>query len=168
MSPFRALSQLALSLAMPLTSACALETSDLVGTWKVDGDALWDGMKSRPEFASVPAEQQGMIKGAMLSRLGAMVWTFTPDGATVSGMNGVKTLEKPKSWTSTGPKTATVVPENEKKGSVTLELKDDGKLYITPQATDQRQKMVIVMKRVPADEAKAAAATTAHAAPAAP
>ena len=130
-------------------SAFALEATDLAGTWSLDQDAFWEQMKTQPEFASIPAEHQAMIKKVMLQKMGNVTWNFGPDGASFTGMNGAsQAAQKPKSWTSTGAKTATVVPDDEKAAPVNLELKDDGKLFITTTSREEKhRKVTLVLKK---------------------
>jgi hypothetical protein len=137
-------------LASTGSAAFALEVTDLTGTWTIDQDAFWDEMtKSHAEFSQLPPDQVAMVKGMMLKQLGDVTWNFGADGASFHGMHGAsKTAEKPKSWTSTGPKTATVVPNDEKSGPIALELKDDGKLVITAPSHDAKNgKVTLVFKR---------------------
>lgn len=73
---FRLLLCLASCLALQLHAATA---KDIQGEWTVDGPATWAAMKSAPQFAALPPEQQPAIEQMMLKQMSSMGFTLTAD-----------------------------------------------------------------------------------------
>jgi hypothetical protein len=75
-TPFRLLLLLALGLVLQLHAATA---KDILGEWTVDANATWDAMKSSPQFAGIPPEQQDAVKAMFAQQMGQMTFTVTAD-----------------------------------------------------------------------------------------
>lgn len=75
-TPLRLALLLAIGLALQLHAATA---KDLLGEWTVDANATWDAMKSSPQFAGIPAEQQGAVKAMFAQQMSQMAFIVTAD-----------------------------------------------------------------------------------------
>lgn len=75
-APLRLLLLLALGLTLQLHAATA---KDMLGEWTVDANATWDAMKSSPQFAGIPPEQQGAVKAMFAQQMGQMTFNVTAD-----------------------------------------------------------------------------------------
>jgi hypothetical protein len=74
--PLRLLLCLALGLALQLHAATA---KDIQGDWVIDGPATWEAMKSAPQIAAMPPEQQKMMQQMIITQMSAMSSTVTAD-----------------------------------------------------------------------------------------
>jgi hypothetical protein len=87
---------LALGLAPLLHGAGA---ADLVGSWSVDGDATWDGLRKSPQIskqlAGLAPEMVEQVKSTMLTQVAATTYQFTTD-KLISVVNGLRREESYK------------------------------------------------------------------------
>jgi protein gp37 len=67
---------LAIGLALQLNAATA---KDIQGDWVVDGPATWDAMKTTPQIAAMPPEQQKMMQEMFTKQMSAFSATVTAD-----------------------------------------------------------------------------------------
>lgn len=102
-SSFRLLACLALGLALQLHAATA---KDIQGDWIVDGPATWAAMKTSPQFANVPADQQPAIEQMMVKQMSSMGFTLTAD-KMISTQGDQKKEESYKVTSITGDKVVT-------------------------------------------------------------
>lgn len=75
-TPLRLLLCLAVGLALQLHAATA---KDIQGDWVIDGPATWEAMKSAPQIAAMPPEQQKMMQQMIITQMSAMSSTVTAD-----------------------------------------------------------------------------------------
>ena len=67
---------LAIGLVLQLHAATA---KDIQGDWIVDGPATWDAMKTAPQIAAMPPEQQKMMQEMITKQMSTMTSTVTAD-----------------------------------------------------------------------------------------
>lgn len=67
---------LALGLALQLHAATA---KDIQGEWVIDAPATWEGMKTLPQIAAMPPEQQQAVGQMMIKQLSGASTTVTAD-----------------------------------------------------------------------------------------
>ncbi|MBA3700469.1 MAG: hypothetical protein H0W78_16605 [Planctomycetes bacterium] len=73
---FRLLLCLALGLALQLHAATA---KDIQGEWLLDGAATWEAMKTSPQIAAMPPDQQKMVGEMMVKQMSGASTTVTAD-----------------------------------------------------------------------------------------
>jgi hypothetical protein len=79
--PLRLLLLLTIGLVLHLHAATA---KDIQGEWTVDANATWDAMKSSPQFAGIPPEQQGAVKAMFAQQMSQMIFSVTADTITTT------------------------------------------------------------------------------------
>jgi hypothetical protein len=96
--PILAIAPLVLILALVLApSAQGAGASDLVGSWRVDGDATWATLSKSAaiakQLAGLSPEMVEQIKTTMLSTIAGTTYQFTTD-KLISVSNGVRREER--------------------------------------------------------------------------
>jgi hypothetical protein len=135
---------MAIGLALQLHAATA---EDIQGEWIVDGAATWAAMKTSPEIAAAPPEQQKMMETMVIGQLSEMVSVVTADKMTQT-MPGGKVKTSTYKITQIVGDVITTEDINEKgKTEITNILVKDGMLNLTNPA---QPGMTIVLKRKPA------------------
>lgn len=138
--------------------AFALAVEDMNGTWQVNGEATWAEMAKNPQFAKMPKEQIDMMKPMMMAQLTQVRFIIAGGTITVT-KPGEKSDEKAKvkSWTSTGPTSATaMVAGNDGQEKPTALEKPDAKtLRMTIEEQGQKMTMVFTVATDPVATAPA-------------
>jgi hypothetical protein len=141
---FRLLLCLAIGLALQLHAATA---KDIQGEWVVDGAASWEAMKTSPQIAAMPAEQQKMMQQMMVSQMSSMTSVVTADKITSTMGEGKKKVDVYKVLSIEGD--TVKIEDTDEAGKVeqtNVLVKGDTLTLTSP----QQPGMTMVLKRKPA------------------
>ena len=61
------------------TQLHAATAKDILGDWVLDGTATWEAMKTAPQIAAMPPEQQKMVGEMMIKQMNGASTTVTAD-----------------------------------------------------------------------------------------
>ncbi len=140
-APFRLMLLLAMGLTLHLHAATA---KDIQGEWSVDAAATWEAMKNSPQFAGIPAEQQGMMKDMFTQQMVQMSFNVTADKITASMGDESKDESTYKVLGIDGDKVSTETTDAKGKVEKTDILVKGETLTLT---SDSQPGMAIVLKR---------------------
>lgn len=132
---------LAIGLALQLHAATA---KDILGEWMLDGAATWEAMKTSPQIAAMPPEQQKMVGEMMVKQMSGASTTVTADKLISTKPDGTKEESTYKVTKTEGDKITTESTKADGKVETTeITVKGDTILLNSP----SHPGMTIVMKR---------------------
>ena len=135
---------LAVGLALQLHAATA---KDIQGEWLLDGAATWEAMKTSPQIAAMPPEQQKMVGEMMVKQMSGASTTVTADKLISTKPDGKLEESTYKVTKIDGDKVTTESTKADGKVEVTeITVKGDTLLLTSP----SHPGMTMVMKRKPA------------------
>lgn len=132
---------LAVGVAIQLHAATA---KDIHGDWVLDGAATWESMKTAPQIAAMPPEQQAMMGEMMIKQMTGSSTTVTADKLISIKPDGTKEESTYKVTAIDGDKITTESTKADGKVDIThITVKGDI-LHLTNPAMPG---MTMVMKR---------------------
>lgn len=132
---------LAIGLALQLHAATA---KDIQGDWLLDGAATWEAMKTSPQIAAMPPEQQKMVGEMMIKQMNGATTKVTADKLISTKPDGTVEESTYKVTKTDGDKITTESTKADGKTETTeITVKGDT-LHLT---SPSHPGMTIVMKR---------------------